>query len=159
MISQKLPMMNKFKNKFGSIDEKSLERKRNTREEKKVKEDLPKIVFSFKDFDIRQIPPGQLYSNWEKEELLAYMFEKFGEICKYNINEAQQLGLLKIYGQFPHMSKFKHPKYIAEDVVWAVIMKIKGQRARVAGHLINNVFYVVFLDKEHKFFLSELKHT
>lgn len=50
--------MNKFKNKFGKLDENNLERKRNTREEKNVKEDLPKIVFSFKDFDVTQIPPG-----------------------------------------------------------------------------------------------------
>lgn len=143
------------------MDEKSLERKHNTREEKKVKEDLPKVVFSFKDFDVKQIPPGQSYSEWQKNELLAYMVEKFGEICKYSIAEAQQQGMIKIYGDFPVSSGFKYPNTVVQekDIKWAVIMKIKGQEPRVAGHIIGNVFYVVFLDAKHVFFPSKLKNT
>lgn len=38
-------------------------------------------------------------------------------------------------------------------------MNIKGQKPRVAGHIIDNVFYVVFLDKDHKFFPAPLKRT
>ncbi|GHT39644.1 hypothetical protein FACS189437_03590 [Bacteroidia bacterium] len=151
--------MNKFKNKFSSINDQSLERLRNTRNERKVKEDLPKIIFSFKDFDIRQIPPGQQYTQWQEEMLLAYMLEKFGMLCNLNIVEAQNQGLLKIYGTFPPESDFKHPQYIIENVIWAVIMNIKGQKGRVAGHIINNVFYVVFLDKDHRFYIAEKKHT
>ena len=153
--------MNKFNTKFSGFDEKSLERKRNTREEKKVKEDLPKMVFSFKDFDIRQIPPGQSHNDWQEKKLLAYMFEKLGEICKYNIIEARQQNLIKVYEVFPATSEFKYPKTVIQDenIIWAVIMNIKGQKPRVAGHIIGNVFYVVFLDAEHLFFPSELKHT
>jgi hypothetical protein len=163
MILRKLPEMSKFsnKNKFGSINEGSLERKNNTREERKVNEDLPKIVFSFKDFDVRQIPPGQSYVDWQKEKLLAYMIEKFGEICKYNILEAQQKEMITIYGKFPENSDFHYPRTVAQDksIKWVVITNIKGQKARIAGHIIENVFYVVFLDKEHRFYPSELKHT
>ena len=68
--------------KFKPIDDSRFERSRNNREEKKVKEDLPKIVFSFKDFDVKQIPPGQSYDNWQENELLAYMLQKFGHICE-----------------------------------------------------------------------------
>lgn len=153
--------MNKFRDKFDRIDEKTLKRKYNTRDEKKVKEDLPKIIFSFKDFDIKQIPPGQSYNDWQEEKLLAYMTEKFGEICKYNIVEAQQQKMITIYGRFPNNSEFQYPQTVIQDekIKWAVITDIKGQKPRVAGHIIDNVFHVVFLDKEHKFFPSKLKHT
>ncbi len=153
--------MNKFKKKFSSIDEKSLERRSNTKEERKVKEDLPKVVFSFKDFDVRQIPPGQSYPEWQEKKLLAYMVEKFGEICKCNMVEAQQQRMIKIYGAFPPSSGFRYPQTVIQDknINWAVVMDIKGQKPRVAGHIIGNVFYVVFLDAEHLFFPSELKHT
>ncbi len=146
-------------NKFKSIDDSRFERSRNTREEKKVKEDLPKLVFSFKDFDINQIPPGQSYDNWQKDKLLAYMLQKFGYICALNIVEAQQQKVLKIYGVFPTKTDFKYPKHITDDVNWAVIMDIKGQMGRVAGHIIDNVFYVVFLDQKHKFYITEKRNT
>ena len=147
------------KSKFESKVESDLGRNRNTRTEKKVKEDLPKIVFSFKDFDIKQIPPGQSYSDWQENKLLAYMLEKFGHICDLNIVEAQQQKVLTIYGDFPENSDFKHPQHITDDVNWAVIRNINGQKGRVAGHIIENIFFVVFLDKEHKFFIAEKKHT
>jgi hypothetical protein len=151
-------------NRFGSdkfkvTDNSRFERSRNTREEKKVKEDLPKMVFSFKDFDIKQIPPGQSYDNWQEDKLLAYMLQKFGHICGLNIIEAQQQKVLKIYGEFPVKTDFKLPQHIADDVKWAVIMDIKGQKGRVVGHIIGNVFYVVFLDQEHRFYITEKKHT
>lgn len=146
-------------NKFKSSDETRFERSRNTREEKNVKEELPKIVFSFKDCDIKQIPPGQSFDNWQESKLLAYMVEKFAHICALNIVEAQQQRVLKIYGKFPTKSDFNQPQHIIEDVNWAVIMDIKGQKGRVAGHIISNVFYVVFLDQNHRFYITEKKNT
>ena len=146
-------------NKFKSIDESRFERSRNTREEKKVKEDLPRLAFSFKDFDIKQIPPGQSYDTWQEDKLLAYLLIKFGHICALNIVEAQQEKFLKIYGNFPVKTDFKAPQHITDDVNWAVIMDIKGQKGRVAGHIIDNIFYVVFLDQEHRFYISEKRNT
>jgi hypothetical protein len=146
-------------NKFKSIDDSRFERSRNTREEKKVKEDLPKLIFSFKDFDIKQVPPGQNYDNWQEDKLLAYMLQKFGHICTLNIVEAQQQKVLKLYGDFPTKTDFKAPQHITDDVNWAVIMDIKGQKGRVAGHIIDNIFYVVFLDKEHRFYITEKRNT
>ena len=136
-----------------------LERSRNTKEERKVNEDLPKMVFSFKDFDIKQIPPGQSFDEWQEDKLLSYMIQKFGHICNLNIVEAQQQRVLKIYDEFPENSDFKHPQHISDEVKWAVIMDIKGQKGRVGGHIIDNTFYVVFLDKEHKFYITEKKNT
>ena len=38
-------------------------------------------------------------------------------------------------------------------------MDVKGQKGRVAGHIIDNIFYVVFLDREHRFYITEKRHT
>ena len=146
----------KGKNKFQSRDA-QLSRKINLRDERPSAEALPKILFSCKDFDGAQIPPGQNYEEWQKEGLLAYMLQKFGHICALNVVEAQQQKVLKIYGNFPFDSDFKHPRHINEDVNWAVIMDVKGQKSRVAGHLIDNVFYVVFLDRDHLFYKTSKK--
>ena len=37
--------------------------------------------------------------------------------------------------------------------------KVKEQKGRVAGHIIENIFYVVFLDKNHRFYVTEKKNT
>jgi|SRR6218665_1269308 len=145
--------------KFKPANDGSFERRRNTREERKVKEELPKMVFSFKDFDVKQIPPGQSYGKWQEDKILAYMLQKFEHICALNIVEAQQQKVLKIYGSFPDKTDFNWPQHITDDVNWAAVMDIKGQKGRVAGHIIENVFYVVFLDQEHRFYIAEKKRT
>lgn len=151
---------NKFgQSKLKASDRIKLERKSDLRDERNVKDDLPKIVFSFKDIDTIQVPPGQTYNEWQSKELLAYMLTKFGYLCQNNIIEAQQKRMLKIYGDFPSKTKFKKPQHIVENVKWSVIMDIKGQKGRVVGHIIDNVFYVVFLDIDHLFYISEKKNT
>ncbi len=127
-------------------------RAKNCRAEREVKSELPKVCFSFKDIDRIQCPPGQTYEEWQKDELLAYMLTKFGYVCDYNIIEAQQAGVMTIYRNFPPNSDFKIPRHISGDVEWAVIKDIKGQKGRVAGYVVENVFHVVFLDKNHRFY-------
>ncbi|WP_027003694.1 hypothetical protein [Hugenholtzia roseola] len=137
----------------------SLERKANNRTERKVAEEKPLMLFSFKDFQYNaQIPPGQSYEQWQQESLLAYMLEKFGYICGVNRIEAEQQKFLKVYGGFPLHSEFSNP-FPDRELVWAVIMNLGGQKRRVVGHLIGHVFYVVFLDAEHRFYPSSKKNT
>lgn len=131
-------------------------RSENLREERKTNENsAPKIVFSFKDFDNSQIPPGQSFEQWQKDGVLAYFLEQLTSICQWTIQEAQENGVLSIYKKFPPDSDFKWPQHIASDVQWAVIKKVKGQKGRVAGHVIENVFYVVFFDKDHVFWKTK----
>lgn len=40
-----------------------------------------------------------------------------------------------------------------------VITSIGGQKGRVAGYMKENTFYIVFLDKNHQFWITEKKHT
>lgn len=134
-------------------------RKVNNREERSVVGDYDKkIVFSFKDFDDSQAV-SQGYSDWQEEKLLSAMLKHFEEICKWSVAEAIRNQKLTIYQQFPQNSDFKKPKHIADNVKWAAIKDIKGQKQRVIGHMIDNVFYVVFLDKDHKFWITSKRHT
>lgn len=154
-------MSNKSKknNKFNALELSSIDRKGNNRTERQVAEERPLMLFSFKDFQYNsQIPPGQTYSEWQREELLAYMLEKFGYICNVNRIEAEQQKFIKVYGEFPVNSEFSNP-FADLELSWAVIMKIGGQKGRIAGHIIGHIFYVVFLDAEHKFYPSEKKNT
>lgn len=149
--------MNKFKNKFNARTDVD-QRQAGTRSERAVADELPKIVFNFKDFDPAQIPPGQSFLDWQKGENTADLFEKLRQLSALNITEAQQQRMITIYGEFPVGSKFRVPKFMqnpTERVNWAAIKKVGGQKARIAGHVIGNVFYIVFLDADHLFYPSE----
>jgi hypothetical protein len=149
----------KSKNKFVALGS-SIQRKGINRTEREVTEEKPLMLFSFKDFQFNsQIPPGQSYKHWQESELLAYMLDKFGHICNVNRIEAEQQKYLKVYGAFPFNSEFKNPFSDDMELQWGVIMRINGQKGRVAGYVVGNVFYVVFLDSEHKFYPSEKKNT
>lgn len=75
------------------------------------------------------------------------------------MGQAIQEDIIAVYEKFPLKSEFFHPRHIVSDVKWAVIKDIKGQRGRVCGHVIDNVFYIVFFDINHKFWITGKKHT
>ena len=127
------------------------ERTENTRNTHKVKEEIPLILFSFKDFDSNQCPPGQTFKQWEQCGLLADFMTKLVDLSNRNSVKAQQEKTIELYRSFPPDSDFKVPQYIQGEVKWGTIQDIGGQKHRVAGYMIDNVFYVVFLDKNHKF--------
>lgn len=138
------------KNKFNArtgIDERS----QNTRTERAVKFEIPLLVFSFKDFDSNQCPPGQKFTEWEKEGLLSDLFQKLVDISQKDRLTASREKCITVYHSFPPESDFRIPKHIVGNVDWAVIDDVGGQKHRVAGYIIDNVFYIVFLDKDHKF--------
>lgn len=145
---------NTFDNKFKKQSTQT-ERKQNVRQERNVKDALPLISFNFKDFDKNQIPPGQSFDDWQENGLLAKMMEKYSYVCQCNITEAQQRGYITIYKDFPERSDFHIPAFFEGEVNWAVIKDIGGQKARVAGYVNGSVFYVVFLDKDHRFYITK----
>jgi hypothetical protein len=131
----------------------------NVRQERPVPEDLPKLSFNFKDFDFAQCPPGQTLDQWQKDKLLDKLLLRFVDVCACTRQEAEQKGLLKVYGSFPVSGAFRVPQHIEGEVEWGTIRKIGGQKPRLAGYIIASVFYPVFLDKEHLFYPSVKKHT
>lgn len=113
------------------------------------------IVFNFKFLDPAQ---GQSFGEWEQEGLLSQAFDVFKNYSSQKMASSFS-ERFKCYKGFPPGDKteYQHPTHVPEDAKWAS-MHLQGEPC-VIGHIHQNVFYVVFLDKNHKFWISELKHT
>ncbi len=126
------------------------------------------IRFNFEYFDPSQ-QAGQAFSEWDHKNLVE-LLEKLKNYCKETIEhwKRERVGggsnhVLEIYGSFPISSKtdFKHPKFVPTDVAWARFHL--ENRKRLIGFVLpsdectlknicNNTFYVVFLDRDHRFY-------
>lgn len=135
-------------------------RAENVREEKKIVSSRRLLTISFKDMDFTQ-PKGnpQSFESWEKEGLLPALLEKIRQITKLTRDEAEKQQIIKVYGDIPEHSDFCQPKHINGEVSWGVLKGIGGQVATLAGYIVENTFYAVFLDKEHRFWPTEKKNT
>jgi hypothetical protein len=139
----------------------STKRRENVREERKTVETRDLITFSLKD--LVQDQPKQNTQTvllWQQKGLLGSLLTRLSELSKLTREEACKQQQIKIYGNFPPSDKtdFEHPKHVDKDVAWSVIEGIGG-KPRVAGYVVESTFYIVFLDSEHVFWKSELKHT
>jgi len=90
---------------------------------------------------------------------LALALDKLRALCEYTIAQATNNGLLKIYTKvpFPPESAFVHPKHIPQDIDWSS-MHI-GNKPCVIGYFEDNIFHIVFLDKDHEFWITQKKNT
>lgn len=109
--------------------------------------------FSFEYLDPNQ---GQSFTDWEKDKLLVKMLETLSCYCKEPIISKQGKNF-KEYGEFPSKSGFKYPKHIDKDVNWGALHITS--KVVLGGFVQGNTFFVVFLDKDHQFWISEKKHT
>ena len=108
---------------------------------------------------------GQSLEDWNKEGLLLDLNEKVKEFSKKTKSELLKDKTLAVYKEFPNNSHFKYPKSIpnSSQVEWARLT-ITGRR-RLAGFFSegadreSDIFYAVFLDKNHDFYPVEKKHT
>jgi len=117
-----------------------------------------RINFSFSDLDISQHNKED-FQTWERDNLLLILLNRIKEITCLDIEEAKKQKIIKIYPHFPpsNKTKYKIPQYLNRELQWCVA-HIQGKEV-IAGHLIENTFYIVFLDKEHHFWISNKKHT
>jgi len=103
------------------------------------------ITFSFAYLNRTQ---GHTLEEWHEQKLLVKMitrFRDFGMRPLYKcLNEK-----FKKYPYFPPQSKYKHPPEVPPDAEWASMHL--GNMPCVIGHVIHDVFYVVFLDGDHEF--------
>jgi hypothetical protein len=132
----------------------------NTREERKVVSTIKLITISFKDIDFTQ-PKGneQTFETWSKDGLLEPLLERVRQLTKLTRDEAVKQQIIKIYGDIPKHSDFNQPNHLEENISWAVLKGIGGQVSTLAGYIVENTFYAVFLDKEHRFWPSNKKNT
>jgi hypothetical protein len=116
----------------------------------------PLIVLSFKDFDRNQ---GQDFEEWEREKLLALAVSKLRDVCQLTVGQATAQQVIKPYTKvgFPPESGFNHPKHILPDTTWCS-MHIQGKEC-VIGYFEDNIFQIVFLDKNHEFWKTRKKNT
>lgn len=125
------------------------------------------LSFNFKYLDSTQ---GQKFS-----ELSPEQFEKLIDKLKWYSNEnrshweSERIGnktgrVLTVYNEFPRKTEFRHPSHIPADVKWSRF-RLEGDM-RLIGFVINkseverfnlnpDVFYVVFLDLYHKFYIPD----
>ena len=128
-----------------------------------------KLSFSFKYFDGSQ-KAGQDFKDWnndEKTDLLNKLKEYSKESKQYWLNQrvgSGSLKVLEIYGTFPINSDFSKPIHVPDNVKWARFRL--ESKVRLIGFFIDetearekqlstDIFYVVFLDKNHRFYLTE----
>ncbi|MFG5858487.1 hypothetical protein LDB17_09855 [Dysgonomonas sp. Shenzhen-Wh21] len=117
--------------------------------------DTSNFKVSFQYIDTSQ-KFGSTFKDWQKEGLLSKMMETLAGYCSRPLVEQIDKVKFTIYGDFPSQDKtmFKYPDHVPEDAKWGRI-HITGP-AVIAGHIIKDTFYVVFLDKTHKFYLTQL---
>lgn len=112
------------------------------------------MVISLKHLDREQ---GQTFHDWEKEGILGDALQRIAGYCHDTLQRQCCTDTFKPYPCFPPKDKtdFRFPPHVPEDATWAS-MHINGIQ-RVIGHILNNVFYIVFLDKGHRFWISDIQ--
>src|SRR5262245_1291320 len=75
------------------------------------------IEFNFSQFDTRQ---GQRPSEWEKDSLLAKLFERFRDVSRLQFPHCFSQKFKK-YEWFPEHGDFSRPDHIQDDAIWACL--------------------------------------
>lgn len=138
--------------------------------------------FNFSYFDASQ-EAGQDFSDWNNNAGSATLLSLLSKVKEYTKQPlsywreqragAGGLKVLSYYESFPQKTEFKHPKHVPHDAVWGRFRL--GNKIRLVGFVVpeklhdatqydnkgnsyrfdSNTFYVVFLDENHKFYLTE----
>ena len=98
---------------------------------------------------------GSSFADWQRCGWLSKMLDTLQGYCGKPLVQQFDNYKFKAYTGFPPPEKteFNRPENIPLDAHWARIHILN--RAVVVGHYVGNTFYVVFLDKTHKFWKSE----
>jgi len=103
---------------------------------------------------------GQSIKEWSEFGLLEKLLLRLKYLGQYPALTVRQNKWIKEYHKvdYPPDSEFTEPKHVS-NVTWAVLHITPKSREVVVGYIENDIFYIVFLDKDHKFWPSSLKHT
>ena len=122
------------------------------------------ISFSFEFFTYSE-KGGESFEDWQKEEILADLNNKLKHFSEKTCNELFLDKTLEYYSQFPKDSNFTIPQNLVGTAIKWARFRITGAR-RLIGVFLNNqdensknVFYIVFLDKNHRFAPYKKKNT
>ncbi len=116
-------------------------------------------------------PAGQSFDDWTHVQVRS-LLEKLSHYSKESLKHWQQESIgksgsvLAIYGSFPTRSDFTHPPHVPHEVFWGrfrldhsmrlvgfvIPEKFDGEIQSSCGkRLDSNTFFVVFLDRDHRF--------
>lgn len=128
-----------------------------------------KCKFNLAYFDCHSA--GQTFEDWTKDQL-STLLHKLKEFSKQPLKYWEEQGILVIYGSFPPKAKtkFSLPKHVPHQAKWGRFRL--GNKVRLAGFVLPpeyhqkmhngtkhffdcNTFYIVFLDANHHFYLTE----
>ena len=129
-----------------------------------------KLTFSFKYFDNSQ-DAGQDFRDWNQKQLYE-LLDKLKEYSKqtqlYWHNQRcgkGSLNVLEYYDSFPENTDFTYPGHVPDNVRWSrfrmesavrlIGFFIYPEMARENPKLSEDTFYVVFLDRDHRFYKKE----
>lgn len=95
------------------------------------------------------------FRDWQKVGLLSKAMETIQGFCNRPLRQQVDGTKFAIYGAFPpkDVTEFDYPSHVPEDAEWARI-HVTG-KAVLIGHIVNDTFYLVFLDRSHKFWPSK----
>lgn len=110
-----------------------------------------KISFQYLDTSQKY---GSSFKDWQKGGLLSTALETLRGYCCSPLLKQVDGNKFAIYGAFPPKDRtmFEYPQSVPEDANWARI-HINNQTV-IIGHIVRDTFYIVFLDKTHKFYLT-----
>lgn len=136
---------------------KSSSRNEGVREYRSVDEPTDRFIsISFRYF-VDSDDVGQSIKTWAADGSLEDLLCKLTYLTKNGITKVLSDGMFTNYTRFPDSSvnDFRCPSNLTKDEDWGVIKNIGGQKRRVAGFLRDNIFYVVFLDRDHRFWKTK----
>lgn len=116
-----------------------------------------RLTFSFTKLDKTQ---GQTIKEWEDLGLLAVLITRTQSVGQMSTRVAYANQSIKQYSKvdFPPNSEFKKPNHIP-DVTYTSMHITPNSKEVIVGYVESDVFYIVFLDKDHQFWPSTLKNT
>lgn len=127
------------------------ERSKTSTDKKQEKDHFLSVSFRyFKDID----GDGQSLQTWRKDKLIDRLLSSLHYVTTNSFTQLSTSKVLENYSKFPDAdkTKFTCPKELGKDLAWGVIRYVGGAE-RIAGFIKDKVFYVVFLDKNHHFYL------
>ncbi len=110
------------------------------------------LNFSFEDFCCKQ-KYASSFKHWQSIGLLSSALETIQGYCNSPI--IYDGTKCTLYNDFPSKNEtlYEFPEHVTPDASW-VRIHINGPSV-IIGHIIQNTFYIVFLDKTHKFHLTK----
>lgn len=103
---------------------------------------------------------GQTIEEWADLGLLKPLLLRIKNLGQHSTLTVRQNKWIKEYHkvEYPPDSEFTEPKHVT-NVTWAVMHITETSKEVVVGFIEDDVFFIVFLDKDHKFWPSKLKNT